>query len=167
MGAKDISNIAVTWLGLSAAVIGGYATYQEYKDSVAKQLDDRSKTAIEFVTQFQSPHMLALRDKVYNFIFCTNDCVERRPTQSEMFAFVEVFDAIKYCADQHLCDDEIIKDVFGPYATWHWPCLASEIDMVRRGEQQLNLARAYGHGLETLALQDVGSAHCGNLRAGR
>jgi hypothetical protein len=164
MGIKDFSNIAVTWLGLTAAIIGGYAAYRQYEDSVGKQLDDRSKTAIEFVTQFQSPHMLALRDKLYNFIFCGEDCAQRRPSQSEMFAFVEFFDAIKYCADRDLCDASIIKDVFGPYATWHWPCLAAEINAVRRGEAQLDLARPYGHGMETLSLKDVGSGHCGNLK---
>lgn len=164
MRIRDISSIAVTWLGLTAAVIGGYATYRQYEDSVAKQLDDRSKTAIEFIAQFQSAHMLVLRDKLYNFIFCRDDCAERRPTQSEMFAFVEYFDAVKYCADRNLCDEQIVKDVFGPYATWHWPCLAGEVGAVRRGEAPLDLVRPYGHGLETLALKNVGADHCGNLK---
>jgi hypothetical protein len=72
---------------------------------------------------------------------------------------------VKYCSDRKLCDEQIIKDVFAPYATWHWPCLAGEIALVRRGEAPLNLADPYGHGLETLALKDVGSGHCGNLKA--
>ena len=165
MGAREISNICVTWLGLTAAIIGGYATYQQYKDSVGKQTDDRAKTAIDFVTQFQSPHMLALREKLYNYIFCKDDCAARHPTHSEMFAFVEFFDAVKYCADRNLCDGEIVKDVFAPYSTWHWPCLAPEINVVRRGEAQLKPAHPYGNGLETLAVKDVGYSHCGNLKA--
>ena len=164
MGAREISSIAVTWLGLTAAIIGGYATYRQYEDSVGKQLDDRAKTAIDFVTQFQSPHMLALREKLYNYIFCRDDCAARTPTPSEWFAFVEFFDAVKYCAERNLCEEQILKDVFGPYATWHWPCLAPAINSVRNGETQLKLARPYGHGLETLSLKDVGSGHCGNLK---
>jgi hypothetical protein len=167
MTARDISNILATWLGLMAAIAGGYAAFQQYHDSVSKQVDDRATAAINFVMQFQSQHMLPLREKVYDYIFCRDDCAARRPSNSQLFAFVEFFDAVKYCADKQLCDATIIADVFGPYATWHWPCLGPDVAAVRRGEAQLELARPYGHGLESLAVRKVGNAHCGNLRAGR
>jgi len=155
----------VTWLGLAAAIVGGHAAYQQYRESVSKQLDDRSTAAINFVMQFQNLQMLPVREKIYGYIFCQADCAVKRPSNSEIFAFVEFFDAIKYCADKKLCDAEIISDVFGPYATWHWPCLAANIQAVRRGEASLNLARPYGHGLEKLAVRDVGQGHCGNLKS--
>jgi hypothetical protein len=161
---KDISNMLATWLGLIAAIVGGYAAFHQYRESVNKQVDDRSTAAINFVMQFQNLQMLPLREKIYGYIFCRDDCATRKPSNSELFAFVEFFDAIKYCADKGLCDPTIIADVFAPYATWHWPCLAPSIEAVRRGEADLKLARAYGHGLETLALRDVGNGHCGNLR---
>lgn len=164
MGAKEISNISATWVGLCAALVGGYAAFQEYGESVSKQVDDRSMTAINFVTQFQGGNMMALREKIYGFIFCVDDCVQKMPTNSEVFAFVEFFDAVKYCADRNLCDKAIVKDVFGPYATWHWPCLSRYVQQVRKGEEQFGVTHAYGHGLENLALKDVGTAHCGNLK---
>jgi len=167
VNARDCSAILATWIGLGAAVLGGYAAYLQYRDSVAKQVDDRSTAAINFVVQFQSPHMLPLREKLYSFIFCRTDCAERRPSATETFAFVEFFDAVKYCADRGLCDMSVVKDVFGPYATWHWPCLAREIERVRTGERSLQLEKPFGHGLQTLSVRDVGSGHCGNLASAR
>lgn len=164
---REISTIAATWVGIISALYGGHAAYNQYSKSVAKQLDDRATMAINFVTQFQSAHMMALREKIYGVIFCGNACETKTVSNSEFFAFVEFFDAVNYCAERNLCDREIIKDVFGSYATWHWPCLARDIKAVRRGEEQFGLSRAYGHGLETLKIKDVGTAHCGNLaRAG-
>jgi hypothetical protein len=117
--------------------------------------------------QFQNPQMLPLRDKILEFISCQADCAAKTPSRSQFFAFVEFFDAVKYCADKALCDAQIIADVFGPYATWHWQCLSRDIQAVRNGEAILELARPFGHGLETLAVRDVGNAHCGNLRGNR
>lgn len=165
MRANELSSIAATWIGLTAALFGGNAAYLEYQDSVAKQVDDRSMTAINFVTQYQSAQMMTLREKVYGFIFCQDDCAQKMPTNSELFAFVEFFDAVRYCADRGLCDKEIISDVFGPYATWHWPCIAPFVGSVRAGEKELGVPLPYGHGLEKLALKDVGAGHCGNVRA--
>jgi hypothetical protein len=165
MSAKDISNIGATWIGLAAAMIGGYAAFQEYGESVNKQVDDRSMAAINFVTQFQGAHMMPLREKIYGFIFCQDDCVSKMPTNSEIFAFVEFFDAVKYCSDRNLCDTAIVKDVFGPYATWHWPCLKPFVQSVRKGEEALGVSNPYGHGLERLAMKDVGPSHCGNLKS--
>jgi hypothetical protein len=167
LAAKDISSILATWLGLIVAIVGGYATYHQYRESVAKQMDDRSTAAINFVMQFQNLQMLPLREKVYDYIFCRGDCAAKTPSNSQLFAFVEFFDAAKYCADKRLCDSDIIGEVFGPYATWHWPCLAPSIAEVRRGEATLELARPYGYGLEKLAVRDVGNAHCGNLKSTR
>ena len=167
VNAKDISSILATWLGLTAAIGGGYATHQQYRDSVDKQVDDRSTAAINFVLQFQNLQMLPIREKVYGFIFCQADCAAKAPSLSELFAFVEFFDAVKYCGDKAICDAQIVRDVFGPYATWHWPCLARLIETTRRGEESLKLARPYGHGLQTLAIRDVGNTHCGNLKASR
>jgi hypothetical protein len=133
VSAKDISNMLVTWLGLMAAIIGGHAAYQQYRESVNKQVDDRSTAAINFVMQFQNLQMLPVREKIHGYIFCQADCAAKTPTSSELFAFVEFFDAIKYCADKRLCDPEIIGEVFGPYATWHWPCLAGSTNAAGRG----------------------------------
>jgi hypothetical protein len=165
--AKDISTIVVTWLGLAAAILGGYATYSQYRESVSKQVDDRATAAINFVMQFQNLQMLPVREKIHEYIFCRADCAAKTPSTSQVFAFVEFFDAVKYCADRGLCDAQIVVDVFGPYATWHWPCLADGIKSVRRGEAALAPTRPYGHGLEKLAVREVSDQHCGNLRAGR
>jgi hypothetical protein len=162
-GFRAISNMLVAWLGLVAAIIGGYAGLSQYRESVAKQVDDRSTAAINFVMQFQNLQMLPLREKIYDYIFCRGDCAAKTPSNSQVFAFVEFFDAVQYCADKNLCDAGIVRDVFAPYATWHWPCLAPGIAAVRRGEAQLKLVRPYGHGLERLALRNVGTGHCGNL----
>jgi hypothetical protein len=162
-GFNAVSNMLVAWLGLIAAITGGYAGLSQYRESVAKQVDDRSTAAINFVMQFQNLQMLPLREKVYDYIFCRADCAARTPSNSQLFAFVEFFDAVQYCADKRLCDPEIVRDVFAPYATWHWPCLAPAIAAVRRAEAGLKPVRPYGHGLERLATRNVGAAHCGNL----
>ena len=165
MSIKDASAMLVTWLGLLAAIVGGYAAYSQYRDSVSKQVDDRATAAINFVMQFQNVQMMPVREKVLDFISCRSDCGVKRPSSSQFFAFVEFFDAAKYCADKGLCDSQIITDVFGPYATWHWQCLAADIEAVRKGEAVLKLARPFGHGLETLAVRNVGTEHCGNLKS--
>lgn len=167
MTPRDASSIAATWLGLAAALIGGYATFFQFRESVNKQVDDRSTAAINFVIQFQTQHMLPIREKVYNHIFCTSDCAAKQPSATEIFAFVEFFDSVQYCADKGICDAHVIRDVFSPYATWHWPCLSRTVQAVRTGESKLKLARPYGYGLEKLVAADVGTAHCGNLRASR
>ena len=64
-------------------------------------------------------------------------------------------------------ESAVSHEVFGPYATWHWPCLAPSIEAVRRGEAALELARPYGFGLQKLAVRDVGPQHCGNLKGAR
>lgn len=165
MGGRDFSNIAATWLGLAAATAGGYATFHQYRDSVSKQVDDRATQALNFVMQFQSQQMLPLRDKVYSAIFCSTDCASKQVSNSELFAFVEFFDMAKYCADKGLCDGDVVRDVFGSYATWHWPCLQPAIEVTRRSEVDFKLARPFGHGLQSLVIKDVGKQHCGNLRA--
>jgi len=163
--AKDVSNMLVAWLGLIAAIGGGYVGLSQYRESVAKQVDDRSTAAINFVMQFQNLLMLPLREKIYDYIFCRGDCAAKTPSNSQLFAFVEFFDAVQYCADRNLCDAGIVRDVFAPYATWHWPCLAPGIAAVRKAEAQLEPVRPYGHGLERLAQRNVGAGHCGNLAA--
>ena len=167
MEGKHISGMLVSWLGLIAAIVGGYATFHQYRESVAKQVDDRSTAAINFVMQFQNMQMLPLREKIYDYIFCRSDCAAKTPSNSQVFAFVEFFDGIQYCADRNLCDATIIRDIFTPYATWHWPCLRPTIQAVRNTEAPLQLGRPYGYGLEKLSARDVGEAHCGNLRAAR
>lgn len=167
MNAKDGLTILATWVGVVAAIVGGYAAYLQYEKSVAQQVDQRSLTAIEFVIQFQSEHFMPLREKIYSYIFCSSQeaCASSHPSNSQVFAFIEFFDSIKYCADRNICDAQFVMDVFGPYATWHWPCLQPYVKSVRNGEKRMNLARPYGHGLETLVLSDAGNGHCGNLKS--
>lgn len=166
MNTKDILSILATWVGVIAAIVGGYAAYLQYEKSVANQIDQRSLTAVGFVTQFQNEHFMPLREKIYSHIFCESSekCASSMPSNNQVFAFVEFFDAVKYCADRNICDRQLVKDVFGPYATWHWPCLKHFVQSVRTGEEKLKLTRPYGHGLETLVISDVGAGHCGNLK---
>ncbi len=167
MRSNEFSNIAATWIGLAVATAGGYATFHQYRDSVSKQVDDRATAALNFVMHFQSQHMLPLRDKVYNAIFCGDDCASKRVTNSELFAFIEFFDVVNLCVDKGQCDAEIVRDVFGSYATWHWPCLSSFVEATRRSEAEFKLAKPFGHGLQSLAIRDTGKEHCGNLRSTR
>jgi hypothetical protein len=64
MSARDISSILATWIGLTAAIGGGCVTHMQYRDSVAKQGDDRATAAISFVLQLQYLQMLPIREKV-------------------------------------------------------------------------------------------------------
>lgn len=165
LGIQGLSRILATWLGLGAATVGGYATHQQYRESVYKQQDDRATAALNFVLQFQSQHMLPLRAKVYDHIF--QGKADQSFSNTELFAFVEFFDAAKYCADKGLCDASVINDVFASYATWHWPCLAREIEATRRSEIDFKQSRQYGQGLQSLVIKDVGTKHCRNLAGGR
>ncbi|MEZ5854242.1 MAG: hypothetical protein R3D67_05630 [Hyphomicrobiaceae bacterium] len=162
MPLRDLSMIIATWVGVIAAIAGGYATYLQYSKSVEQQVDERSLAAMRFVRDFQGEGFFPIRNKIYNYILCSN-CDSASPSESEIFAFVEFFDVVKYCADRQLCDATVVRDVFGPYATWHWPCLKRTIELTRKGEEKMQVARPYGHGLQTLVLADVGAAHCRNL----
>ena len=165
MNAKDLSSIIATWVGVIAGIVGGYAAYLQYEKSVDAQVDGRSLTAINFVIQFQSEHFMPIREKLYNYIFCTDpqNCAAAKPTNSQIFAFVEFLDTVKYCSDKNVCDREIIHDVFSPYASGHWPCLAEHVHYIRSAEAELRLGRPYGVGFEELAPRGASDKHCGNI----
>jgi len=149
MRLKTISSIAATWVVIIAPIAGGYHALMAYKQSVAKQPDNRAAASMEFVKLFASQQMLPIRGRIYEAIHCYA-CAKDDISNTEVFAFVEFFDNVSVCVEANVCDKKIIASVFSPYATGHFKCLKPFIESVRRGEETLKLPISFGHGLEFL-----------------
>lgn len=163
MNARELSGMLATWIGLIAAIVGGYTTINGYLAQSAKQIDERKLQTFTLAKEYNSDHMMRIRNKILPLVqsdtFCRAQAREAAQlNDNEAFAFVEFFDMLGLCLDSKLCDDDIAYSFFGAYANWHWPRMRTFIESVRRGEKEFGLVRPYGYGLEMLARKQVPSA---------
>ena len=165
MSIRDMSSILATWVGLVAAIAGGYATINGYLEQNAKRVDERKLHTFRLAQMYNTDDMLRIRTKILPLVradtFCqTSQRNAAKLDDNEVFSFVEFFDTVGLCLEARLCDEDIAYTAFGAYANWHWPRMKSFIDAVRRGEEGFGLARPYGFGLQSLARKPVQSS-CG------
>ena len=165
MNFRDMSGILATWVGLVAAVAGGYTTIRSYVATNEKQVDERKLQTFRLVERFGAADMIAIRNKILPLVvsdqFCRAD--QRQAvnlSDNEAFQFVEFFDTIGTCLDARLCDGDVAYSFFGAYANWHWPRMKGFVEQVRRGEKDFDLPRPYGHGLEAMARKPVAASRC-------
>lgn len=165
MSVRDISSILATWIGLLAAIAGGYTTINGYLAQSAKQIDERKLQTFRMVEKYNADDMVRIRVKILPLVRADTFCLASQRAaakldDNEVFAFVEFFDMLGLCLQSRLCDEDIAYMFFGPYANWHWPRMRSFIDAVRRGEASFGLARPYGFGLESMARKPVATSTC-------
>ena len=164
---RELSSVVATWVGLMAAIAGGYTTINGYLAQTSKQIDERKLQTFKMVQLYNGEEMVRIRAKILPLVrsntFCRAD--QRASMQlddNEAFAFVEFFDTLGLCLEFKLCDDSVAYTFFGAYANWHWPAMQSFINSVRIGEKDFGLERPYGYGLELLARKPMSQGKCGN-----
>lgn len=168
MSFRDASSIAATWVGLFAAIVGGYTGIHSYMGQASKKIDERKLQTFKMVQQYNSEEMVRIRAKILPLVrsntFCKDDA--RAAVQlddNEAFAFVEFFDTLGLCLESDLCDADVAYTFFGAYANWHWPAMQSFVNSVRRGEKDFGLTRPYGYGLELMARKPMSRGdYCGS-----
>jgi hypothetical protein len=165
MSVRDLSSILATWIGLIAAIVGGYTTIDGYLAQTAKQIDERKLQTFRMVEKYNADDMVRIRTKILPLVRSDSFCLASRREaakldDNEAFAFVEFFDMLGLCLESRLCDEDIAYTFFGPYANWHWPRMKPFIDSVRRGETGFGLRRPYGFGLELVARKPVPASTC-------
>jgi len=162
---RELSAILATWIGLIAAIVGGYTTITGFLAQGEKQIDERKLQTFRMIEQFNSPRMLETRNKLLPLVRSDQFCQRGRRAaaglgDNEVFSFVEFFDMVGFCIEAKLCDGELAYTFFGPYANPHWPAMRSIIDVVRADEKESSLNRPFGFGLEMLARRArVSSCH--------
>ncbi len=172
MSVRELSNVLATWIGLIAAIVGGYATINGFLAQNAKQIDERKLQTFRLVEKYNAEDMVRIRTKILPLVRSNTFCQASQRAavkldDNEVFAFVEFFDMLGLCLESRLCDEEIAYNFFGAYANWHWPRMKTFIASVRRGEQEFGLARPYGYGLELLARKPVAEMACQPARLQR
>ncbi|MEQ1717174.1 MAG: hypothetical protein ABL907_14520 [Hyphomicrobium sp.] len=165
MNVRDVSNVVATWVGLFAAIVGGYTTINGYLAQTSKQIDERKLQTFRMVERYNNNDMVHIRTKILPLVrtnaFCQSSQRESmKLDDNEVFAFVEFFDMLGLCLESRLCDEDVAYTFFGAYANWHWPAMKSFIDSVRVGEKEFGLSRPYGYGLELLARKPVALGTC-------
>ncbi len=166
MSYRDWSNILATWVGVIAAIAGGYAALSAYSEDARKRVDERAKQTLELVQMFMSESFLPIRQKALAAVRSAERCEaapgNERMTDSEYFAFVEFFEMIDVCLEAGLCDGKLVESFFVPYANGHWPVFKGPIEKSREAEivAGLNNARPFGAGLERLARTKIAPPKC-------
>jgi hypothetical protein len=169
MNVRQLSTLAATWLGLLAAIAGGYGTLQTYRAQVDKEIDERKLQTFRLIEKFGSKDLSEMRERILPLVttdtFCDGAAFAKSGlTLSQMFAFVEFFDLVQTCVDARLCDGELAYEAFGPYANWHWPGMQRVIEQTRAAERAMDLKKPYGHGLQSLARKPGYVSKCGGVR---
>ena len=168
MNFKDWSAVLGTWVSISAAVFGGYLALQSYqadvkvrKADVDKRADARVVQTFELFEQFQSGEMMRIRNRMTE---STNaGALAMLRGQQDFFAYVDFFDAVQICVDRQLCDAELTRQLFSPYAKG--PFLSPMKAMIAETREAecdsaFGLDRPFGYGIETLATGTPPSAEC-------
>lgn len=166
MSAREWSGILATWVGVIAAIAGGYAALDTYSEEARKKVDERAKQTLDLVQYFMSESFMPIRQKALAEVRHAEQCAAipaaDRMTDSEYFAFVEFFEMIDVCTESDLCDRKLVDAFFVPYANGHWAYLKGRIEETRKGEDRLGfkIARAFGAGLEHLAAVKIEPPKC-------
>ena len=153
---SSISNALATWVGVIAAVAGGYIGLDGYIEDTRKRVDERQQAAFQQVQIFLSRDLVPIRDKARAFVAARWQCGSEPYqsfglTESELQTYVELFDMVDACSAADLCDHATIERFFAPHARSGWPVLREYIGAVRAANKALKLEAPFGAGLEHLA----------------
>lgn len=116
------SGVVGTWVGIGAAVFGGYNALQTYNEEVAKMEDARVVQTFSFLEMFNSSQRLQSRQLV---MAAANG---GEPIAGhDLWITLDFFDALQICVERNLCDQELAVQLFQPYAAPIWAGLGDEI----------------------------------------
>jgi hypothetical protein len=153
-----------TWVGIVAAIVGGYFALTTYYREAEKTLDDRKKQTLEMARLYYSEEFVRVRRTIMaedlTKLQCEPASVITDKNKVDYFSHVEFFDMVEICIETDLCDRTTAQDFFSAYANWHWPFLRAHIEGVRKSEAGFELKRPYGTGLEKLATSPASLPGC-------
>jgi hypothetical protein len=73
------------------------------------------------------------------------------PTPGIVVTYVEFFDLVEACIEANLCETDLARQFFSPYANGHWLALKAQILGVRKAEAKaFAVDKPFGLGLEKL-----------------
>lgn len=122
MNLASWSSVLGTWVGIGAAVFGGYTALQTYNEEVAKMEDARVVQTFSFLEMFNSSQRLQSRQLV---MAAANG---GEPIAGhDLWITLDFFDALQICVERNLCDQELAVQLFQPYAAPIWNGLGGEI----------------------------------------
>ncbi len=165
MNIKQFSTVAVMWLGLIAAIAGGYGTLQTYRAQVDKEIDERKLQTFRLIERFGTKDMSETRERILPLVTTDTFCdpaarAKTGLTVSQMFAFVEFFDLVQTCIDARLCDGELayefVRSLRQLALAWH--ATRDRADPRRRarhGPEETLRPRASGPGAQARVRKQV------------
>ncbi len=122
MNLASWSGVIGTWVGIGAAVFGGYNALQTYNEEVAKMEDARVVQTFSFLEMFNSSQRLQSRQLV---MAAANG--GEPVTGHDLWITLDFFDALQICVERNLCDQDLAVQLFQPYAAPIWNGLSEEI----------------------------------------
>jgi hypothetical protein len=158
MTIRDVSAIIATWVAILGGIVGGVVAIGEYQ----KQGREAQKERLEA----QRENQLRIDDsKLQTFEmyrdFRSSDMLNRRAKFDEMGSddprldfWINYFDIVWACVDSHLCDEELVSQLFWPYAIASLDEVQCRIVDVRNIERSYNLPKPQGYGLLRVANVD-------------
>jgi hypothetical protein len=160
--AANVSTALAAWVGVVAAVVGGYAGLNTYQSDIEKRVDDQIKAPFELATEFNGEHFLDIRSRLFDSDIACRQATASA-TQQEVVALVDFFDRVQICVEAGLCDERTARALFEPYANIFGSMLWVHIEGTRKADAAASVSQVlpYGYGIErfaTVPLQQACSA---------
>src|SRR5262245_25911959 len=109
-----LSATLAPWVGIVAAVTGGWFGLSAYNGDIAKRVDDKITAPFDLASEFHNSTLRAIRSRVFGGEACRQSIPG--VTQQELVALVDFFDRVDICMKQNLCDPRTTRQLFEPYA---------------------------------------------------
>ncbi len=122
MGLAAWSGVLGTWVGIGAAIFGGYQALKTYDEEVAKMEDARVVQTFQLFEMFNSGERIAARQRVMD---AANNGAPL--TGQDLWTTLDFYDALQICVERDLCDQDLAVRLFQPYAAPIWSGLSAQI----------------------------------------
>lgn len=141
MQIKDLSGVLATWVAILGGIIGGWAALDEYRDQGQRKLDERVLQTFSMYEHFRTSDMLAHRATFRQL----------DPYDPSLDYWTNYFDTVQACVEADLCNEDLVNQLFRPYAIASLDLVQCRIVAVRALEQDYDLVKEQGYGLLKIA----------------
>lgn len=166
-GIAGWSKVIATWVGMIAAVIGGWTAIDQQQKAIAAEQAQADKDYALQERQFQQEVRASLIETFKMFeIFNRSDQLAARERiyaegtdeapagvmkLNDVFIYFDFFDALQICVLSKTCDEYVASELFKPYAVDAWNKLGADAISYRT---EANKPK-FGEGVEWLAGLEV------------
>jgi hypothetical protein len=166
-GIAGWSKVIATWVGMIAAVIGGWTAIDQQQKAIAAEQAQADKDYALQERQFQQEvraslietfkmfeifnrsDQLAARERIY--AEGTDEAPAGAMKLNDVFIYFDFFDALQICVLSKTCDEYVASELFKPYAVDAWNKLGADAISYRT---EANKPK-FGEGVEWLAGLEV------------